>query len=200
MVVQGGRRDSWRVFLPLAVPFAILVAVAVFGELSPPRVSTMTPAPGSRGSLVWGDGIFANSVEMKAWLKLHGGSYDAWAKRHPAALRLVRPKRAVHGGAATHRPEKARPSVRPKAVVRHTSSISSPAFRSNGVTRSGASNLFIWLAIAVGLLLGVGATAPRALFRGIGVASVEGERDLRFCSAAAGLAVLVGTVVGTQIG
>ncbi len=29
---------------------------------------------------------------MRAWLRLHNGSYRAWATQHPAALQLLRPK------------------------------------------------------------------------------------------------------------
>jgi hypothetical protein len=81
-----------RIFLPLVVPFAILAAVGVFAFTSHPRTSGATVAPGTRGSLVWGDGLFAKPVEMKAWLRLHGGRYGSWAKQHPAGLNLITPQ------------------------------------------------------------------------------------------------------------
>ena len=82
---------SIRLFLPLVVPFAILVALAVFA-VATQKAPAGAPAPGSRGALVWGDGIFARTPEMSAWLRLHNGSYRAWATQHPAALQLLRPK------------------------------------------------------------------------------------------------------------
>jgi hypothetical protein len=83
---------SPRVFLPLVVPFAILAAVGVFAVLSNSKPTAATQAPGARGSLVWGDGLFAKPVEMKAWLRLHGGRYGSWAKQHPAGLNLITPQ------------------------------------------------------------------------------------------------------------
>lgn len=91
----GARSYSARIFLPLAIPFVILIAVGVFALVSNSKPAAATPAPGVRGSLVWGDGIFARTVEMKAWQRLHGGSYYSWAKQHPAGLNLIRP-RVVH--------------------------------------------------------------------------------------------------------
>jgi hypothetical protein len=82
---------SIRLFLPLAVPFAILIALAIFAVVTQ-KAPAGAPAPGSRGALVWGDGLFARTPEMRAWLVLHNGSYRAWAKQHPAALHLLRPK------------------------------------------------------------------------------------------------------------
>ena len=89
--MPGQQGSSVRLFLPLAVPFAILIAVAVFGVYRHHSRSG-APPPGSQGALVWGDGIFARTPEMRAWLRLHNGSYLAWATQHPAALRLLRPK------------------------------------------------------------------------------------------------------------
>jgi len=95
-----------RIFLPLAVPFAILLAVAVFAAVSHPTPRVVTPAPGNRGSLVWGDGIFARPFELKGWLQLHGGSYRSWAKQHPAGVRLIRPQVFLPPRTAPHRKAK----------------------------------------------------------------------------------------------
>ena len=91
---RGGRRVSPWAFTPLVLPFVILIAVAVFATLRW-HPATKTPPPGTRGSLVWGDAIFADRVEVQAWMTLHGASYVRWAKHHPAALRLLPPKRHV---------------------------------------------------------------------------------------------------------
>jgi hypothetical protein len=92
LAAQPNRDSSPRIFLPLVVPFAILVAVGVFALLSHSKPTAATQAPGAQGSLVWGDGLFARPVEMRAWLRLHGGKYDSWAKQHPAGLDLIRPQ------------------------------------------------------------------------------------------------------------
>ena len=75
-------------FAPLVLPFVILIAVALFASFRW-HPGTKTPPPGMRGSLVWGDAIFADRVEVKAWMTLHGASYTRWAKHHPAALSLL---------------------------------------------------------------------------------------------------------------
>src|SRR5437868_5310107 len=91
------RSSQGWVFLPLAAAFLIIAGVAIYGAISPYNAKK-PPPPGSRGSLVWGDGIFANSAQLKAWLRLHGASYDTWARTHPRALALVK-ARARHRAA-----------------------------------------------------------------------------------------------------
>ena len=92
------RRISRWAYLPLAFPLAILLGVVVFANVKPAPAAGIAP-PGSRGSLVWGDGIFSERVEVKAWLGIHGGSYRRWAPHHPAALRLL-PKKTYARAAA----------------------------------------------------------------------------------------------------
>ena len=94
MTVRTGRKKrhspAW-VFVPIATAFVIIAAIAIYGQISPYN-SKKPPAPGHRGSLVWGDGIFANKLQLKAWLSQHGASYGTWAKTHPKALALVKPR------------------------------------------------------------------------------------------------------------
>ena len=87
-----GKRVSYWAFVPLVVPFLLLIGIAAYATLKwhPP---TETPPPGTRGSLVWGDAIFADRVQVEAWMTLHGTSYQRWAKTHPAALKLLPAKR-----------------------------------------------------------------------------------------------------------
>ena len=89
-VPRRARRVSVWAFVPLVVPFLILVGIALWATFRwhPP---TKTPPPGTRGSLVWGDAIFSSRVEVEAWMVQHGASYPRWAKSHPAALRLLLP-------------------------------------------------------------------------------------------------------------
>lgn len=80
----------WLV-IPFVLAVVILAGTAAYAFARPQSHADL-PGPGSRGSLVWGDGLFASRVEMKAWLTLHGAAYRAWAQSHPAALKLL-PKR-----------------------------------------------------------------------------------------------------------
>ena len=86
------------VFLPLVMAFAIIAGIAIYGVVNPSKAKPHPDAPGFHGSLVWGDGIFSNRAQLKAWLILHGASYEDWAKDHPAALRLVRAPGQAQGG------------------------------------------------------------------------------------------------------
>jgi hypothetical protein len=81
-------RSSWSILLPLALPFVILGGLAVYGVLAPEPQHSL-PSPGRQGALVWGDGIFASKAELKAWIRLHGGSYREWLELHPSASRLL---------------------------------------------------------------------------------------------------------------
>ena len=213
---KPARRHPSLLYLPLALPFAILAAVAVYGVVEPPS-SDGPPAPGSPGSLVWGNGIFANRVELKAWFALHGGSYAAWAKQHPAALRLVPvtsrqspPKQQSHGvAAASHTVQQK--AVQQKAVqqkaaqqkaVQRVAAAGSLSVSSSAAAgrswRSGA-NLVLWILIVVGVLLGAAAVAPERLVHRLPGAAVWKERELRIGSAAAGVALLVGVAIATQL-
>ena len=78
------------VLLPWGFALAVLVAAGVLAFL-PRAVKTQPAAPGRSGALVWGDGVFANALELEAWLRIRGASYRTWALRHPAAVKLVAP-------------------------------------------------------------------------------------------------------------
>ena len=67
---RGSRHDRVVAFLPRAVK----------SDPSP---------PGTTGALVWGDGVFANKLELEAWLRIRGVSYESWARKHPAAVKLL---------------------------------------------------------------------------------------------------------------
>jgi hypothetical protein len=114
MTVRTGSRKrpspAW-VLLPIATAFVIIAGIAVYGLISP-YDARKPPPPGTRGSLVWGDGIFANRAQLKAWLGIHGASYDLWAKTHPRALSLVRPRARAHAVVVA--------KAKPKAAVHKT--------------------------------------------------------------------------------
>jgi hypothetical protein len=204
------KRGSNALFLPLAVPFVILAAVAVF-SVAYPSTFAKPRGPGSAGSLVWGDGIFANSSELRAWLKLHGSSYEAWAKMHPQALKLVSLPRPIHSPGAARRVALAKASIATKPSTPAKKSTVKPS-TARGESRAlsagfppgsgsqASSALGIWLLLAFGLVLGAGATAPRAVLRRIGVASMEREQQLRVGIGTAGLSIIFGTIVATLFG
>lgn len=97
--VQPARpaRLPWNVVLPWALAAAILVGTAVLAFL-PREVKARPAAPGHSGALVWGNGVFANALELEAWLRIRGVSYKTWARRHPAAVKIIAPRPAPVGG------------------------------------------------------------------------------------------------------
>jgi hypothetical protein len=80
--------------LRLLLPFAfalVLVLGALLYALLRPQSEASPAAPGGPGALVWGNGLFADQAEMKAWLHMHRGNFGKWVVKHPAAVRLVPP-------------------------------------------------------------------------------------------------------------
>jgi hypothetical protein len=164
----------------------IIAGIAVFGIVSPYSFKPSPPPPGTHGSLVWGDGIFSNQAQLKAWLSIHGASYDEWVKTHPAALQLVKP-RPKHRAAPTRAHAKPRPAVRTVAVSQTTAT---PAQSGTGV----------WLVVALGLMLGALAATPSWLLARAGLHIESRERELRIAAIGAGAALLLGVIAATLVG
>jgi hypothetical protein len=174
-------RVPLRVFLPLALPLVVLLGVLAFAALTP-YSHTTGPPPGAPGALVWGNGIFANTFELKAWLNQHGASYRAWAKQHPNAIRLVKGKPLT------------------TAHVAATKKATAPAASSGGTTvsKTDLSPENRYLLVALGLLvLGVGLLPRRALAR---VGMSERASAVRTSVAGAGLAIVVGVALAALLG
>ena len=89
-------RFPWSVFLPWALTAAVLVVTAV-ALLLPRAAGTDQPPPGQPGLLVWGNAVFSSPLELEAWLRVRGASYPAWARRHPAAVKLLTDPPATPG-------------------------------------------------------------------------------------------------------
>jgi hypothetical protein len=191
---QRSRGLPTRVFIPLLLPFLILIGIAVYAQVTP-YSSTNLPPPGQRGSLVWGDGIFANQTEFKAWLKLHGGgSFTVWAKHHPAALSLVQPRK--HRTAATAKAKVKKPArvqkAAPAAPVTAAPVVSSQSTRAPSWMR--------WLFVGLGLLLALGAVAtPSRFVARLVTGPVRSNGDMRLAIAGAAIAVLGGVAVATLL-
>jgi hypothetical protein len=194
VVTPKARQHSGLVLLPLALPFAILAAVAIYSVVMPATPSR-APAPGSRGALVWGNGIFTTRVELKDWLTLHGGNYEAFATAHPHALKLLAARSRPHVK-RRRLAQKPRPLPRVTNTSRVSSSTSQPASKT---FLNAAANLMPLILIALGLLLAIGAAAPRRLVIRLPVPSRLDDHELRVASAAGGLAVLLGVIVATQL-
>jgi hypothetical protein len=177
----------FRVLLPLALPLVVLVAVLAFAALTPYKHTT-GPPPGAPGALVWGNGIFANTFELRAWLNLHGASYRAWAKQHPAAIRLInaRPEPATKTRSAA--------APAPKRAA-------APAAASAGETTVSKTDLSTenrYLLLTLGLLvLGTG-LLPRRMLARVGLS--ERAAGVRPSIAGAGLAILVGVGIAAVLG
>jgi hypothetical protein len=188
--------------LPLVLPFAALVGVAAFVALVAFRAEPAAPQS-ARGALVWGNGIFANRAELKAWLRQHGASYTIWLRQHPQAAAYVRhvaarpaPKptpRAV--AVARRRPIHA--ATRPKsgvlaakATVPRLPAVSTPG---HGPSRF----LTIIFGLFVVLALSASVVPQRFVLRnGRAMISAEG----RVFIAAAGIATLLGVAAALWIG
>jgi hypothetical protein len=185
-----------RVFIPLLLPFLILIGIAVYAAVTP-YDSTNLPPPGQRGSLVWGDGIFANETEMKAWLKLHGGaSFTEWAKHHPAALSLVKPRHrrtAVPAKVKVKKPARVHKAAPAAVTAVPTVATTSTSTKTPSWTR--------WFFTALGLLLALAAiAAPGRLVARLVSGPVRSHRDMRLAIAGASIAVLGGVAVAVLLG
>lgn len=195
---------SFTLFLPLALPFAILAGVAVFAAVTPAghQSASTTSRP---GALVWGDGIFANRAELKAWLRLHQGSYRRWVQQHPAAVKLVthraRPVRAHARATASRVPaptQRKTPVV--KAPVVKTSALRQPVAH----TSTGTPLLALMLIVLLGLLALAAAILPARLLVRVapsaGIVDARRLAEVRVAVGFAGLSILCGFGLALLLG
>jgi hypothetical protein len=179
-----------RVFLPFALAFLVLAGVAIYGALKPTKAVLGNPY-GPPTGLVWGNGLFHNRAELRAWLRNHGVSYKTWAKTHPAARALVSPtarRRRAHVPAAA---KKLHPVAAPKVAAAPTQVVTTTTARSRD------KNMLTWAAIAIGLLFGLIAIVPARTARRFGLTWLAEEREFRLGVAGAGAALLVGVAIAT---
>jgi hypothetical protein len=197
------RHSPLWVFVPIATAFLIIAGIAIYGVISPYNAKK-PPPPGARGSLVWGDGIFANKAQLKAWLTQHGASYESWAKTHPRGRLLVTPRPRHH---AVLTKAKTKPKVTPAKSAARSSAPSLPASTaaSAPVAVTTASDqqpvgIGIWIVVVLGLVLGTIAATPQRVLTQIGVRAGPHEREVRLAAVAAGAAVLLGVIIATIAG
>jgi hypothetical protein len=184
---QQRRHSAAWVFVPLAIAFLIIASIAVYGIVSPYSFKKSPAPPGIHGSLVWGDGIFSNKAQLKAWLSQHGGSYSRWARTHPAAVTLVKP-RPKHRAtlAKAKKPVVKTPAVR---TVAASAEVATTRHRGSG----------IWLVVALGLLLGALAAVPQSVLVRVGIPLGSREREIRVAAIGSGAALLLGVIAATLL-
>jgi hypothetical protein len=197
---QRKRQTSPWVFVPLATAFLIIAGIAIYGIISPYNLKK-PPPPGQRGSLVWGDGIFSNRAQLKAWLGIHGASYAEWAKTHPRALYLVKP-RPKRTPAQLAKARKAA-ALKAAAAAKKPKPTPTPAVRevaSAPVATSQPQSTGVWIVVVLGLILGAAAAIPSRLLWRAGVPVGSRERELRIAAIGAGAALLIGVIAATIVG
>jgi hypothetical protein len=201
---QQAAQHPVKEVLPLVLPFAALVGVAAFVALVAFRSQPAAPQS-ARGALVWGNGIFANRAELKAWLRQHGASYTVWLEQHPQAAAYMRRRVATRPARATPPPRavavaRRRPihaATRPKAGVLAAKATVPrlPAVSASG--RGPSRFLTIIFGFFVVLALGASVVPERFVLRnGRAMISAEG----RVFIAAAGFATLLGVAAALWIG
>ena len=77
----GAKLDCVRLLVLLLLPAALLLGTAyleqaVVGQSAP-------SAHGRPQAIVWGGRTFTQRRQLAHWLRAHGASYEAWARRHP---------------------------------------------------------------------------------------------------------------------
>jgi hypothetical protein len=83
-VSRRGRFVGYLVAAVLATGPAVAIGYAVGAEIGP-----FAPEP----LLVWGGHEFESKGDFEAWLRAHGGSYEGWAAKHPAAAAKLETRR-----------------------------------------------------------------------------------------------------------
>jgi hypothetical protein len=186
------KHGAFRVFLPLALPFAILAGVGVFAVLTPQH-QVSASGPGGPGALVWGDGIFANRAELKAWLAQHGRSYEVWLRDHPSAKALLTRHATVRGAGSGPATAARSATAKGKGVMRPPTGSANPAPASGSrtsVANAGRSfSMSVVFAIFAALVL-LGAALPRSFIHRIGLS--DRIVEVRLGMAMVGLAILCG--------
>ena len=197
MQARTKKSDRPWAFLPMVAAFAIIAGIAIYGIVNQPKATPHPDAPGFHGSLVWGDGIFSNRAQLKAWLILHGASYKEWVKQHPAALKLVKPP-VKHRVAVAHKPSKSPHTANPGSAHKPATVTTAIAVPS-ATPESSSHRMVIWFAVFAGLLLGVVALMPRRVLHRAEFLHGVGDRELRLGALGAGAAVLLGVIVANLI-
>jgi hypothetical protein len=193
---RQSRRRAW-VFFPMLIAFGIIIGVAVYSVVSPYTIKQAPPAPGRHGALVWGDGIFANQAQLKAWLKIHGASYRVWRKTHPAALALVKPRKHHAVPARAKPPAKPAPAARSAAAP--AAAVATPV--STRAASGTTAGWVRWFFTGLGLLLALCAIGlPGRIVSRFVTRPLQSAREIRLAVAGAAIAVLGGVAVATLLG
>lgn len=182
--------------LLLLLPAAIFTSVLLWGKYENSRTSP--PPPGERGALVWSDGqvIFANTNEVAAWVKQHGGTFKAFKQNHPAALSLVtrhhvaKTRTKLAAGTKKAAPVK----VTPAAATNRQAVAATPATSDGGGVRTSSVALG-----GLAALLIILAFLPTGLLWQIRLFRTERMPELRLVLGAASIAITAGLALGGLI-
>lgn len=85
LIFGGGSLPAMLAFIP-ALAVAVVVWVSVADNVSRPA---RIPTTGHPAAFEWGQRIFWGKREFTVWLKSRGISFDAWARNHPDAARML---------------------------------------------------------------------------------------------------------------
>jgi hypothetical protein len=197
----------------------VVLGLLLFVWLQVVRTLTGTVKPqaavGKPTALAWGGRVFSSQAKLEAWLRERGVSYSVWAKRHRAAVGIVRPsvtaparRRAATKRAAvsSHVAKNAVPTHRsaPKRVAAASSSRAAKkvaaahrpapkrvvaAAAVSSASGDGSSGLMSGLLWGVTLLLAAVAVAPSRLVARVPVYRLRPEQRTILGAAAAAFAV-----------
>lgn len=178
------------------VILAVVLGLLLFVWLRVVRTLTATvnkPQPvGKPKAFAWGDRVFSSQAQLEAWLKARGISYSVWARRHPAAVRVVAPGSVVtptpHRTAAKHAATTSQPA---KAAPSHSTTANRVATSANvgSSSSSWTRRVAIGVLWAFVLLLAAVAVAPRQLAARASIYWLGPEQRMMLAAAAGAFAV-----------
>jgi len=147
----------WRAAFALAFA-AVVVAAAVtwlevFDRL---RAADPVPARGTPAAIVWSERVFRSEAELASWLRRRGINYGVWARKHPAAVSILRSRDRAAAAAVKRRPER-------KAAQPQRRSEGSPAAPSATEQRISTPVLLAIGVAALALLAALGVLAASAV-------------------------------------
>jgi hypothetical protein len=118
----------------------------------------LKPAPAVRPvasphALAWGDKVFLNQAQLRAWLRNRGIPYESWARHHTAAIRVLNPKAAPPAAARSAKLRRPRPKTHPPRPTRaRATERRAAAEHAAAPTAGGAGGTNAVLLLAYGLM------------------------------------------------
>ena len=175
--------------LLLVLPAVLFAAVFVYTKYEHARTSP--PPPGQHGALVWSDGqvIFANTNEVAAWVKQHGGNFHAFKRNHPAAVKLVTRRHVARTHTKLAAGTKQTAPAKPKPVTTSNRQAVAAVPSSGGGTTVRTGDIALGVLAALLLIL---AFLPTAVLWQVRVFRTERIPELRLMFGSGSLAIAAG--------